>query len=183
MKKLIVMSLIGLMSLTANAKDNKVEVGYRYDVGHNAPDQQAVLVDFQRKVASNFSLGFGLDMSERNTDNKMTNRYSLTSSYDLGKFYVNGQLGQKHVSGVAHTEFWTLESGVKYNFNKRTQLKLGYAYRRGFGGKLEDYHEGPRVAVKYALDKQYSVSVKYDRFQYLNNVDRDRIGVFFESKF
>ena len=181
-KKMIAILALVSIGATAYAED-KVELGYRYDDQRNSPlTQHAITVDWQTKVTDNLTMGLGLRAIERDNDNRLTNRYMVKFGYDYKLFYFNTNIGQKHQSLKPSTEFFDLETGVKYKVNDDIQVKVGYAYREGFGGRVEDYHQGPRVAVKYKLDPRWAVNFKYDYFDFGAGVKRDRYGISIEKR-
>jgi predicted porin len=181
-KKMIAILAIMIAGTSAYAED-KIELGYRFDDQRNTTnDQYALTVDWQTKLNSNFSWGLGFRNIEREQDSRVTNRYMVKLNYDYNMVYVNTVVGQKHQSLKPTTEFWQAEAGVKYKVNDNVQVKVGYAYREGFGGRDEDYHQGPRVAVKYKLDPRWAVNVKYDYFDFGSGVKRDRYGISIEKR-
>lgn len=181
-KKMI--AILALMAAgTAAYAEDKIELGYRFDDQRNTTnDQYALTVDWQTKLTGNFTWGLGFRNTEREQDSRVTNRYMVKLNYDKDMLYVNTAVGEKHQSLKPTTEFWQAEAGVKYKVNDNWQVKVGYQYREGFGGRSEDYHEGPRVAVKYKLDPRWAVNVKYDYFDFGAGVKRDRYAISIEKR-
>lgn len=181
-KKMI--AILALMAAgTAAYAEDKIELGYRFDDQRNTTnDQYALTVDWQTKLTGNFTWGLGFRNIEREQDSRVTNRYMVKLNYDKDMLYVNTAVGEKHQSLKPTTEFWQVEAGVKYKVNDNWQVKVGYAYREGFGGRAEDYHQGPRVAVKYKLDPRWAVNLKYDYFDFGAGVKRDRYGISIEKR-
>ncbi len=187
MKKLIAAAALAIGAVgfsSAAMAGDKIELGYRYDdVRNSSTDQTAVTIDYDHSFKNGFSLGGGVRLIEKEGDGRLTNRYMLKAGYDFsGPFYVQGAVGHKQGTG-ADTEFWQAEAGVKHKLTDRVQVKLGYQYREGFNGKDDDYHHGPRVAVKYSITKTLAVNAKYDYFSFQNDVKRDRFGLSIEKKF
>ena len=181
-KKMIAILVIMIAGTSAYAED-KIELGYRYDDQRNTTnDQYATTLDWQTKINNNFSWGLGFINIQREQDNRITNRYNLKLNYDYNMLYVNSALGQKHQSLKPSTEYWQIETGIKYMVNDVVQVKVGYIYREGFGGRDVDYFEGPRVAVKYKLDPRWAVNFKYDYFDFGSGVKRDRYGISIEKR-
>lgn len=181
-KKMI--AILALMAAgTAAYAEDKIELGYRFDDQRNTTnDQYALTVDWQTKLTGNFTWGLGFRNIEREQDSRVTNRYMVKLNYDKDMLYVNTAVGEKHQSLKPTTEFWQAEAGVKYKVNDNWQVKVGYQYREGFGGRSEDYHEGPRVAVKYKLNPRWAVNVKYDYYKFGDGVVRDRYHLSVEKR-
>ncbi len=181
-KKMIAILALMAAGTVAYAED-KIELGYRFDDQRNTTnDQYALTVDWQTKLTGNFTWGLGFRNIEREQDSRVTNRYMVKLNYDKDMLYVNTAVGEKHQSLKPTTEFWQAEAGVKYKVNDNWQVKVGYQYREGFGGRSEDYHEGPRVAVKYKLNPRWAVNVKYDYYKFGDNVVRDRYHLSIEKR-
>ena len=186
-KKMIAILALALIGATAHAED-KLELGYRVDNTRNSTEEQNVVtLDWMHKMNKYWSVGLGARLSEKDqpgdkNNHRLTNRFMLRNQFDYNMLYLNVDLGEKNQSLAPSTGFYQVESGVKYKVNDDWQVKLGYQYRNGLAG-VDDLQKGPRVAVKYKIDKSLAVNLKYDYFEFANNVKRDRIGVSIEKRF
>lgn len=181
-KKMIAILALMAVGTTSYAED-KIELGYRYDNQRNTTnDQYAITADWQTALAGNFTWGLAFRNIEREQDSRVTNRFMVKLNYDKDMLYVNTAVGQKHQSLKPSTEFWQAEVGAKYKVNDDWQVKVGYQYREGFGGRDVDYHEGPRVAIKYKLDPRWAVNFKFDHWKFGGGVVRDQYGISIEKR-
>jgi predicted porin len=185
-KKIFAVTALMIAGTTALAED-RLSFGLRHDdfVGSDTT-QHAVAINYDHKLNDKFSIGLGYRMIERNTNdknnNRLTNRYMLRLNYNVNDYlYLNSAVGSKNQSLKASSEFWQVETGVKYRLNPDWQVRVGYAYREGFNGKEDDYFEGPRLRLQYRLNQRWNVSVTHDWYKFLNE-DRNRIGVQFQKR-
>lgn len=191
-KKVLVALVLVVLAPTAFA--DSFQLGYRFDNTETSSswDQNALHVDWMHDLKSveNVRVGFGFRRIQRNSDNRLTNRFKLKSQF-------------RHIGGVQGLHYGLI-LGTKERTDKpttqyvQTQLSYGkkfagtdfgwqvaYFYREGIidATKYDDHFHGPRVQFNWKASDDVTVKLALDRL-YLgyNQVARDRIGLFFSHK-
>ena len=77
-KKVMLVALATVL-LAPLANADQVRYGYRLDDTSSTDgfDQNAFMIDYMHDVSENFRVGLGFRRIERDSDNRLTNRYQL----------------------------------------------------------------------------------------------------------
>lgn len=165
MKKFLVLAM--LISGTAFAGGfGGVEYGYRDGV-NGAADNQAVKVtlgtDINNTFKADVSLRQKMDTAENLGDTRLESGLTATAPEAGGlRLYARAAVGQKYKTDENYT-YYSIEPGVKYKVVDALILKAGWRYRDAVNAANADQTHSWRIGADYALTKQYSVAVGYDR--------------------
>lgn len=88
----------------------------------------------------------------------------LTYSVPVGVItgYIRGASGVKSSTG-ASTSFYSVEPGVSMKVTNSLTAKVGYRFRDAYDSTVADQTRTVRAGLSYALSKQDSVGIRYDR--------------------
>ena len=161
MKKFAVATLVALSGL-AFAGDSVTLEGQRINNAGAAAQQQYVL-----GVKKDFS-SFAGDLAFQNAQTEGTN--ALSTRIEAGAtvngpvgLYARTAVGQKY-SNTADFTYFSIEPGISAPVGYGLTAKVGYRYRSAFdSSQNNDQTHTVRYAVSYALGKDDSVALKYDR--------------------
>ena len=123
--------------------------------------------------------------SQTNRTNAVTTRLEagLTGVVSLrGPFsgYTTVAVGEAFRS-TGNFGFYSIEPGVRAALGAGLTAHVGYRYRAPFDSAVADTTSTTRFGVSYALTKQDSVGVRYDRV--MQNAKQDVIGVSYTRRF
>jgi len=159
MKKIFAILALAI-SGTAFAADSFTVEGQRINNAGAAAQQQYVL-----GVKKEFS-GFAGDLAFSNAQTEGTN--ALSTRLEAGAtvagpvgLYARAAVGQKY-SNTADFSYYSIEPGIAFPVGPLT-AKVGYRWRSAFDSANNDQTHTARYSLAYALSKNDTVAVKYDR--------------------
>ena len=94
--------------------------------------------------------------------------------------YTRGAVGKKF-AGTGDYNYWSIEPGIKYAVTDAVSVKAGLRFRDAFDNANNDSTRTYKVSSEYAIDKNQSVSLGYDRAY--GDSKYDAIGVGYGVKF
>lgn len=167
MKKFIAMATL-LAASTAFAQGfGSVEYGNRDGVDGGA-DSNSVKVTLGSKINENVSVDVSSRFAKQDgsTSNNTTRlEAGVTGTMPLASgfsIYTRGAVGERFTS-TGDNSYYSVEPGIKYAVTPSLTTKVGYRYRDAFTSGNDDLTRAWRLGAEYALTKQYSVGVGYDR--------------------
>jgi len=167
MKKIFAILAVAI-SGTAFAADSFTVEGQHINNAGAAAQQQYVL-----GVKKEFN-GFAGDLAFSNAQTEGTN--SLSTRLEAGAtvngpvgLYARAAIGQKY-SNTTDFSYYSVEPGIAVPVGYGLTAKAGYRFRSAFdGSQNNDQTQTARHALAYALSKEDTVAVKYDRVKGDNN--------------
>jgi hypothetical protein len=177
-----------LVSLSSTVYADTIQVGVRADDTVTKPgiDQNAFAVDYMHVLSKNVRVGLGFRRIQRDSDNRLTNRFKLRSQFrNLGGikgFHSQLILGTKERTNSPTTQYiqTQLQYGRRFT-NSKFGWQVAYIYRQGVidANKYDDYFHGPRMQLNYKATDKITYKLGVDRF-YLgyDRTPRNRVGLY-----
>jgi len=165
MKKFLILSM--LISGAAQAGGfGGIEYGHRNGVDGAADNQSVKLTvgtDLNSMFKADVSLRQKMDTAENLSDTRLESGLTATVPV-VGNlsFYTRGAAGQKFKTTENYT-YYSIEPGVKYQLANALTVKAGWRHRDALDNANADQTRSWRLGADYALTKNYSVAVGYDR--------------------
>lgn len=166
MKKFIALAVLAFSGVAFAGGFGSVEYQGRDGVNGGA-DSRATKVT----IGTNLSDSIKADVSLRqktNTDNDLSDtrlEAGLTVSAPIAgalSGYARGAIGQKYKTDDNYS-YYSVEPGVKYQLTDTLSVKAGYRYRDAIASGNTDQTRATRLGAEYALTKNYTLGVGYDR--------------------
>jgi len=166
MKKIILTTLFALTSMSAFASGS-VTVEYH---------------SWKNQKTNTYTDGIVLAVSERITDrisgnvvfsgNKARATDAIGSRIEAGGTYttplgpinlsLRTAVGQRY-SNNANNSYYSVQPSVAYRWNDSITITAGYRYRDSFSSTVEDKTDTVQVGASYALSKNNTIGVRFDR--------------------
>lgn len=182
MKKLICAVCLTVSSLAMASE--QIELGYRLDSNRSTSvDTDNLTFNYKKRFDKHLEFNLGATNAQRETDNRLTNRYNVGLGYNHDWFYARADFGQRLVSGSHTTDFWQAEVGTRMRLSKTLTARVGYSYRDAFSDHVDDLQKGYRLSITQELDKRWNVSGKYDLLENSQGQKIDRFGISIARKF
>ena len=171
MKKIAIATLV-LAAFGAMAADSFTLEGQHISNAGAAAQQQYVL-----GVKKEFTSMFAGDVAFQNAQTEGTNALStrleagLTGTVPVGpvSLYTRAAIGDKY-SNTGDFNYFSIEPGVSAPVGFGLTAKVGWRYRSAFDStQNNDQTHTARYSLAYAVTKQDTVAVKYDRVNGDNN--------------
>jgi hypothetical protein len=167
MKKIFAILALAIAG-TASAADSFTVEGQHINNAGAAAQQQYVL-----GVKKEFT-GFAGDLAFSNAQTEGTN--ALSTRLEAGAtvpgpvgLYARAAVGQKY-SNTTDFTYYSVEPGIAAPIGYGLTAKFGYRFRSAFdGSQNNDQTQTARYSLAYALSKDDTVAVKYDRVKGDNN--------------
>lgn len=183
MKKLTLAVLLTL-STAAAAEGNYAGIKLE---GRNGRDATQDAVAYSLTVGKNLNQYFDAEVYARVKSNDDDTNNTRAEGAVVGKYpllsgiqlYTRAALGQKY-DGAGDDAYWSLEPGIKVAATENLGLKAGLRFRDAFD-TAADSTRTYRLGAEYALTKNQSVSVGYDRS--LGDSEYDALAVGYGIKF
>lgn len=186
MKKLTLAVLLALSTAAAAAAEGNY-AGIKFE-NRQGRDSTQDANAYSLTVGKNLNQYFDAEVYARvkSNDNSTNNtraevavvgKYPVLSGIQL---YTRGAVGEKF-DGSSNDGYWSLEPGVKVAATQDLSLKAGLRFRDAFNDANADSTRTYRLGAEYALDKNQSLSVGYDRS--LGDSKYDAIGFGYGVKF
>ena len=165
MKKIVIATAIALATGLASAADSFTVESQRINNAGAAAQQQYVL-----GIKKDFT-GFAGDLAFSNAQTDGTN--ALSTRIEAGAtvagpvgLYARVATGQKY-SNTADFTYYSVEPGIAAAVPGVAGLtaKAGYRFRSAFQSANNDQTHTARYSLAYAVSKNDTVAVKYDRVQ------------------
>lgn len=167
MKKVI--ALATLLAATSAFAGGFGSVEYSSRDGVNgAADSDAVKVTVGTTLTNNVAVDLSSRFAKQDgvsTNNSTRLEAGVTGSMPLGNgvtLYTRGAVGEKYTSSD-NFSYYSVEPGIKYQLTPALSAKVGYRYRDAFTNSNGDQTRTWRLGTEYALSKQYSVGLGFDR--------------------
>ena len=192
-KKVMLVALATVL-LAPLANADQVRYGYRLDDTSSTDgfDQNAFMIDYMHDVSENFRVGLGFRRIERDSDNRLTNRYQLKfqnrNILGVDGFHLAYQIGTKERTKKEMTEYGQVQLQYGQRFDGGASnfgWQVAYVYREGIlsGDKSTDYYHGPRFQLNYRHSWLWRSSVQVDHFDKGDGVTRNRIAYRIQRNF
>jgi len=167
MKKIFAILALAITS-TAFAADSFTVEGQHINNAGAAAQQQYVL-----GVKKEFT-GFAADLAFSNAQTEGTN--ALSTRLEAGAtvngpvgLYARAAIGQKY-SNTTDFTYYSVEPGIAAPIGYGLTAKVGYRFRSAFDStQNNDQTHTVRYSLGYALSKDDTVAIKYDRVNGDNN--------------
>jgi predicted porin len=165
MKKVLVLAM--LISSTAFAGGfGGVEYGVRDGVNGDA-DARSIKVTVGTDLGSNTKLDLSLRQKTDTDYNLKDTRAEVGLTFAAPLFsglstYARVAAGEKFKTSTDYS-YYSVEPGVKYKVTDALSVKAAWRYRDAFDTANADQTRTWRVGAEYALTKNYSVALGYDR--------------------
>lgn len=170
MKKIIVTTALLLAASVASAQNfGGIEYNYRDGYGSDkGTEQNGYTLTLGTAVAKNTDVDLKTVFRRTDGSGDISNRLEvgLTQKYDLGggfSAYARGAVGERWSNGD-NFSYYSIEPGVKYAVTPALGVKVGYRYRDSFGDNNDFQTNTLRLGAEYAVTKNGSIAVGYDRF-------------------
>jgi opacity protein-like surface antigen len=128
--------------------------------------QQGAYVAIGNKFSNMLSLEVAGEIMDPTNSTKQQTRVEVAAipSYSVGAFtgYVRGAVGEGFQNSQNWT-YWSVEPGVKVFITPDLSAKVGYRFRDSFDSGVLDRTQTYRVGLDYAINKQVSLNLGYDR--------------------
>jgi outer membrane autotransporter protein len=183
MKKILAIVAVALFTATAAQAQGfgSVEYGSRDGVDGNA-DSNAVKVTLGSKINENVSVDVSSRFAKQDgsTSNNTTRlEAGVTGTMPLASgfsIYTRGAVGERFTS-TGDNSYYAVEPGVKYAVTPALTAKVGYRYRDAFTSSDNDLTRTWRLGADYALTKQHSIGLGYDRVRGDSNFNAITVNV------
>ena len=166
MKKLVIGFLMAAASALALA-DNFIIEGSTVDGINGGKDSRGALMKYGKTLNKNLEADFQFQTSQTSGTNSMSTRLEmgLSPSYSLGfgKLYTKVAIGEKY-NTTGNFTYTSIEPGIIVPLGNGFSTRVGYRYRDAVdSAKFSDRTNTLRVGVKYDLNKQDAVNLRFDR--------------------
>lgn len=170
MKKIIVTTALLLAATVASAQ-NFGGIEYNYRDGYGADkgtEQNGYTLTLGTAVAKNTDVDVKSVFRNTNGSGDVNTRLEvgLTQKYDLGRgfsAYARGAVGERWDQG-SNFSYYSVEPGIKYAVTPALGVRVGYRYRDSFQDNKGFQTNTLRLGAEYAVSKNGSIAVGYDRF-------------------
>ena len=184
MKKLTLAVLLAL-STAAAAEGNYAGIKFESRQGRDATQDANA---YSLTVGKNLNQYFDAEVYARIKSNDDSTNNTRAEAAVVAKYpvlsgiqlYTRGAIGEKF-DGNSNDGYWSLEPGVKVAATQDLTVKAGLRFRDAFNDGNADSTRTYRLGADYALDKNQSLSVGYDRS--LGDSKYDAIGIGYGVKF
>ena len=184
MKKLTLAVLMAL-STAAAAEGNYAGIKFENRQGRDATQDANA---YSLTVGKNLNQYFDTEVYARIKSNDDSTNNTRAELAVVGKYpvlsginlYTRGAIGEKF-DGTGNDGYWSLEPGVKVAATQDLSLKAGLRFRDAFNDANADSTRTYRLGAEYAVTKNQSVSLGYDRS--LGDSKYDAIGIGYGVKF
>ncbi len=171
MKKFVIATVLALTAGLASAQGNFGGIEYNYREGYGADkgtDQNGYTLTLGTSVAKDTTVDLKSVFRRTDGSGDITNRLEagLTRNLDIGNGfagYGRVAIGEKWNEGT-NFSYYSIEPGVKYAVTPSLGVKVGYRYRDSFADNKDYQSNTLRLGADYAVGKNSSVSIGYDRF-------------------
>ncbi len=180
MKKILA---ILAMAISGSVYAASATVEYQNQTGVNGTtDSSLYLLSVAEDINKNFTGGVSMNFGAKDSNGAVSN--SRVEGFLTGKTtvgivspYVRVSVGEKFTT-VTNYPYYTVEPGVTAPLgNTGLTARLGYRYRSAFdSGSYADTTNTWRAGLSYAVTKQDTVSVRYDRIRGDTNINTVAFG-------
>ena len=181
MKKIFAISAILAMAVSTTAMADSITIRQQLVDGVGTTDSTAYSLIYSHNVNKQVSTDVNFSQTQSDSASKSIGtriegglRYTTEPIFGSVKGTVRGAVGEKF-STKGNTTYWSVEPGVIVPigpFNTR----FAYRYRSSVDTAQGDQTNTARVQVSYALSKQDSVAVGYDRQRGDSNANTIRLS-------
>jgi len=181
MKKFIAMATLLVASTAFAGGFGSVEYGSRDGVNGDA-NSNSVKLTLGKKINDNVSVDVSSRFAKQDetTSNNTTRlEAGVTGTMPLSagfSVYTRGAVGERYTS-TDNNSYYSVEPGIKYAVTPSLTTKVGYRYRDAFTSGNDDLTRAWRLGADYALNKQYSVGLGYDRVRGDSNFNAINLSV------
>ena len=167
MKKIIAMVAFLAAGVAQAGGFGSIEYQDREGV-NGGSDARATKITFGTSLTDSTKIDFSLRQKTDTDNNLKDNRLEAGLTYSTAPIvgsltgYARGAVGQKYKTAEDYT-YYSVEPGVKYAITDALTVKAGYRYRAATDSTNADTTRAWRVGGEYALTKNYSVGLGYDR--------------------
>lgn len=187
MKKLFVIATLAVATLSgqAIAADSITLEGQFIQGRDGERDARNANITLRRDFSSFLSGHVQASGTQTNTTNALTNRLEagVTGSIKfVGPFsgYTTIAVGEAF-RAAGNYSYYSVEPGVRADLGAGLTAHAGYRYRAAFDSAIADTTSTARVGLSYALTKQDSIGVRYDRV--MQDAKQDVIGLNYTRNF
>jgi opacity protein-like surface antigen len=165
MKKLLITTLLALASLSAVAGTATIE--YSSIEGLNGgKDGTGYLFQVSETVAKNLDLSAQMLTTQSDGTHTLGSRVEVGITPKLptafGTLYTKVSVGEK-LTSAGPKEYYAVEPGITVPVTDNISVRAGYRYRVAFDSAINDTTRTERLGASYALTKQDSLTVRFDR--------------------
>lgn len=170
MKKIITLICFILSSTATAGGFGSVEYGSNKGVNGNI-DQHTTKVTVGTTITDNFKVDVSqLQKTADSTDAIRINRTEVGGSYSIPvanglTAYTRIGVGQKYFT-TANKDFtyYSVEPGLRYSITPNLTARVAFRYRQAFDNSTYDDHtRSQRAGLEYQLNKNYLISLSYER--------------------
>lgn len=171
MRKFIIASILALTAGLASADGNFGGIQYNYRDGYGADkgvNQNGYTLVLGTSVAKNTDIDLQSVFRRTDGSGDISNRLEagVTQKYSIDNklsAYVRGAVGEKWNDG-SNFSYYSVEPGVRYAVTPSLGVRVAYRYRDSFADNKDYQTNTLRLATEYAVSKDGSIVVGYDRF-------------------
>ena len=169
MKKTLSILLLSILSI-GSVYAASATIEYQDQTGvNNTTNSSLYLLALSENINKNFSAGISTNFGAKDATGAVSNSRiegSVTGKTTIGLFspYVRLGVGQKFTT-VTNYSYYSVEPGVTAPLgNTGLTARFGYRYRTAFDSTAyADTTNAQRIGLSYALTKQDTIGVRYDR--------------------
>lgn len=166
MKKFIALAVLAFSGVAFAGGFGSVEYQGRDGVAGGA-DSRATKVTIGTNLSDNVKADVSLRQRTDTDNNLSDNRLEAGLTYSASiagalSGYARGAVGEKYETNNNYT-YYSVEPGVKYQLTDALSVKAGYRYRDATASSNNDRTRATRLGAEYALTKNYTLGVGYDR--------------------
>jgi hypothetical protein len=182
MKKAIL--FVAATLLAGSALADSMEVQIRDDDQRDSDRSNSVYqVSYQHDYSKKIKLGGWLSASQRNTDDRITNRLQFGVTYQPSWWYVQQRLGAKMQSGTGTIGYFQTEVGMRLKVGADTGVKIGYRYRDSLDPTQDDELQGIVGDITHRLDRHNAVKLHLGVVENSAGQKTDRLGLAYIRNF
>jgi hypothetical protein len=168
MKKIFAILALAITGTAFAADSFTVEGQHVNNAG--AAAQQTYAVGIKKELGGRFAGDVAFSNTQTEGTGALTTRLEagLTTTGPMG-LYVRAATGQKY-SNTTDFAYYSLEPGIAVPVGNGLTAKVGYRWRSAFDSSASgDQTHTARYSLAYALSKNDTIAVKYDRVNGDNN--------------
>jgi hypothetical protein len=168
MKKLVIGFLMAAASALALA-DNVIIEGSNTNGLNGGKDGRGALMKYGKTLTNNLEADLQYQTTQTDITNAMSTRLEvgLTPSYNLGfgTLYARTAYGQKY-NTTGNFNYYSVEPGIIVPLGNGFSTRVGYRFRDAVNsGSFADRTETARAGVRYDINKQDAVNLRFDRIR------------------
>lgn len=187
MKKLFVIAALAVATISgqAIAADSVTLEGQSIQGRDGAADAKNFNMTFRRDINSFLSGHVQANGTQTDTTNALSSRIEagITGSIKLvGPFsgYTTVAAGEAFKASGNYS-YYSVEPGIRTDLGSGLTARVGYRHRAAFDSGIADTTGTARVGLSYALNKQDSIGIRYDRV--MQDVKQDVFAVSYTRSF